>query len=324
RRGDLFTGANPSPRMVHLSDAGSEKVSDEELLRIIRQKAEEGTAVLLLMYKLTPRQLEMAVKEAKSLGMATIGELGYSSYSDGIDAGLDAFVHSTRYSLDIAPQELREAVAEDPFSDDPGSPKWQYYRYLAEVSQQDENFLQHASRLGDSYTYLMPTLSLLYLDIPGHINPWADPVASILDPADINNPANKSTGNHDYDVATQEAYTELGTNVLLNESTYFGSGAKYLAGSATDVWGTMPGISLHTELRLLASIGLSNRQAIAAATTNFCSAFGWKQKGNVEPGFFADIVILNSNPVDDLGNLNDIHLIMLNGDIVDRENLLKE
>jgi len=38
----------------------------------------------------------------------------------------------------------------------------------------------------------------------------------------------------------------------------------------------MPGISLHQELELLTKIGLSKRQALAAATSNFSEIFKWK------------------------------------------------
>jgi imidazolonepropionase-like amidohydrolase len=110
-------------------------------------------------------------------------------------------------------------------------------------------------------------------------------------------------------------------NEKVLESSYYKAGAKYLAGSATDVWGTMPGISLHTELELLKRIGLTNREAIAAATVNFNEAFGWKF-GKIERGFAADLIILNSNPLKDLKNLKDIYMLLKGGKIIDRKSML--
>ncbi len=75
------------------------------------------------MYKLTPKQLDLAHNEAKKLGMGTIGELGFTSYKKGMDLGVDAFVHTTRYSLDIAPDSIAIKVAKQPFSNDFGSSK---------------------------------------------------------------------------------------------------------------------------------------------------------------------------------------------------------
>ena len=66
--------------------------------------------ILLLMYKLPPDQLLALAERARSYGMGTIGELGLSSYAQGIEAGLDAFVHTTRYSLGLAPSEMVRAA----------------------------------------------------------------------------------------------------------------------------------------------------------------------------------------------------------------------
>jgi hypothetical protein len=97
RRGDLFFHGDPGPTIYPLSDVGSEKSDAKDLSNKIEQKAAEGIKILLLMYKLPPQQLKLAAEKAHSLGMGTIGELVYSSYATGIDAGIDVFVHATRY-----------------------------------------------------------------------------------------------------------------------------------------------------------------------------------------------------------------------------------
>lgn len=324
RRGDLFTDGDPSPTIYRLESVGEEECSNEKLLADIDSLANEGVKILLLMYQLRPSQLKIAVKRAHELGMGVIGELGHASYSEGIEAGIDAFVHSTRYSLDAAPENLIRAVADHPFSDDLDSPKWRYYKFLTELNLNDPKLLCHAQQLGRAGTFIMPTLSLLYLDLPGSKNPWNEPIAKILSPADINNPADLKTGKHNYDAPHQQAYTKLGMQMLKIEKLYKQAGAKYLAGSATDVWGTMPGISLHTELELLHRIGLTNRQAIAAATTNFAEAFHWQHAAQIKPGCIADILILEKNPLVDLNNLKEIDILILRGEIIDRESLLKK
>ena len=54
----------------------------------------------------------------------------------------------------------------------------------------------------------------------------------------------------------------------------------------------MPGSGLHLELTLLHRIGLSPREAIAAATSNFADIYGWRDIGRIEPGRVADVLIL--------------------------------
>ncbi|MCK5028382.1 MAG: amidohydrolase family protein [Bacteroidales bacterium] len=317
RRGELFETGNPSPRIFKLGEAGDEPVTNDEIIKDFEQSFSDSIKVMLLMYKLNPDQLKLCMKLADKYNMATIGELGFTSYKDACEIGVEAFVHTTRYSLDIAPEALRKAVTENPFSNDLNSAKWKYYRFLTNIDTSNKNLINHAKVLANSNSYLMPTLSLLYLDLPDHNNPWNEPVATLINENDINNPADKLTGNHSYSDKIQNAYTNLALKELQIDKIYSQSGAKYLSGSATDVWGTMPGISLHTELELLERVGLKPEQVLASATSNFSEAFNW-DIGKLETGFVADILILNNNPLD---NLKDINALFLRGKEIDLSEL---
>jgi len=61
---------------------------------------------------------------------------------------------------------------------------------------------------------------------------------------------------------------------------------------------------------------------IATATSNFNDAFGWKA-GQINNGFIANILVLDNNPLKKLENLMDIHALILNGKIIDRNKLLE-
>ncbi len=317
RRGPFFGDAKPSPTIFRLEGVGDEKITDEELLHDIDSLHQAGYRVLLLMYKLTPAQIRLALDQARRLNMATIGELGYTTYAQGMDMGIDAFVHTTRYSLDVAPRNMAAAVAEEPFSNDLQSPKWKYYHYLSGLSPNDTALIAHARALGASGTYLLPTSSLSYLDLPEHRNPWDEPVARLLSPEDINRPANPQTGQHDIDSVEQAAYTRLILSELHTlEPTYYRHGAHYLTGSGTDVWGTMPGISLHTELELMNTYtGLSPREILAASTLNFSKAFGWNI-GRIQKGYLANLLLLRENPLQNLKTLKHPALVMVQGQTV--------
>jgi len=323
RRGRLFTEGDPGPHLNILDAVGFEPGSLEEHLQATEVLADQGTDVLLLMYKLTPEQLPVVTRRAKELGMGTIGELGFSSYADGIAAGVDAFVHTTRYSLGLAPPEMARDVAEQPFSDDLDSPKWRYYKWLARLSPFDERLADYAELLASGSVSLIPTFGLLYLDLPSAENPWDKPIARILDPQDINNPADPETGRHDTNPAHQVAYSALARSEYILEEAYHRAGARYLAGSGTDVWGTMPGISLHHELEALVRIGHSPREALAAATSNFGATFAnWGKVGQVRSGYRADLLVLDRDPRHAVENLESIHTIILAGQVLDRQALL--
>lgn len=325
RRGPFYPDANPSPQIYRLEGVGEEPATNEELLKRIDSLYDANFRVLLMMYSLTPDQTKMVYDYAKKKGMGTIGEMGLTTYKEGMDIGIDAFVHTTRYSLDVAPRPMANAVAHEPFSNDLGSPKWKYYAYLTQLQKGDSLLEAHAKNLASSNSFIMPTMSLSYLDLPDSKNPWLDPVAVILDEKDINRPADKITGKHSIDSVEQAAYANLiTTETTVIEPVYYKAGAHYLSGSATDVWGTMPGISLHTELMLLhTKAGLSIEEVLAATTSNFNKAFGWKI-GRIKEGFEADLLILNKNPLEDLDNLNSIDRIFIDGKELIPEELLKK
>ena len=168
---------------------------------------------------------------------------------------------------------------------------------------------------------LIPTLSLSYLDLPGHRNPWLEPVATLLNPADIHLPADPRTGERTPPADPGRDGVVPGANAHLRvlETEYCKAGARYLAGSGTDAFGTMPGISLHTELALLVKACLTRRQALAAATGNVGAVFGWRDAGQIRAGYKADLLVLDADPTVDLANLKRISRLMLAGDLIDRD-----
>ncbi len=316
RRGPFFADGNPSPNIHLLREVGENPETDSSIVATIQKHHNNGAEILLIMYEMRPEQVKLAYKTAKKLGMGTIGEMGYTSYQEGMDIGLDAFVHTTRYSLDIAPDSLAIQVAAHPFSNDLGSPKWRYYQFLAALDAHDSALQKHAQNLGNSNTFLLPTFGLLYPEFDFAKNPWDEPIANTIDEKDINRPVNKKTGKHDYPEDELNAYKRMANFQLRTEEQYQLAGAKYLSGSACDVWGTMPGISLHQELETLAHIGLSNRKVLATSTQNFHDAFGLKF-GVIQPGFKANILILDHSPLDDLENLKKEKVVVLNGKVLE-------
>ena len=82
-----------------------------------------------------------------------------------------------------------------------------------------------------------------------------------------------------------------------------------------------PGFSLHDELQLLVSVGLSPLEAIAGATGLATRQLGLEDVGVVTPGFRADLLLLSGNPLEDIHNTRAIEQVWVNGVPVDREAL---
>jgi imidazolonepropionase-like amidohydrolase len=100
------------------------------------------------------------------------------------------------------------------------------------------------------------------------------------------------------------------------------AGAKFVAGTDVPVFPMVPGFSLHDELQLLHEIGLSPLQALQAATRNAAAAAGMLgEVGTIEEGKIADLVLLDGDPLADLGNTTRIVAVITRGRLLDRATL---
>jgi imidazolonepropionase-like amidohydrolase len=76
---------------------------------------------------------------------------------------------------------------------------------------------------------------------------------------------------------------------------------------------------LPLELELMQQGGLSAMQAIVAATGKAAEVIGVADKvGTLRPGLDADLIVVAGNPLDGLGRLRDIRLVMQGGEIRER------
>ncbi len=87
------------------------------------------------------------------------------------------------------------------------------------------------------------------------------------------------------------------------------AGVPILAGTDAANPGTAHGASIHRELELLVSAGLSPAQALTAATATPARVFGLKDRGRIVPGLRADLVLVQGDPTADITASRDIRRI---------------
>jgi imidazolonepropionase-like amidohydrolase len=96
------------------------------------------------------------------------------------------------------------------------------------------------------------------------------------------------------------------------------AGVPIIAGTDAPNPGTAHGASMHQELVLLTRAGLTNEEALAAATGVPSSVFGLDDRGMIEEGRRADLLLVEGNPMEDLDATRDIVGVWRGGKKVDR------
>jgi imidazolonepropionase-like amidohydrolase len=94
------------------------------------------------------------------------------------------------------------------------------------------------------------------------------------------------------------------------------AGVTIAAGTDAGNIGTIHGAALFREFQLMKEAGLTPMQILQCATANAAKLFGGEtgaRIGKIETDYFADLVILNSNPVGDIAHASDIDKVIKNG-----------
>lgn len=106
--------------------------------------------------------------------------------------------------------------------------------------------------------------------------------------------------------------------------TYHGIGGTVVCGTDTPAGiFTYPGMALHRELELFVESGFSEFEAIKASTIISADALNRNDLGRVNVGAIADLIILNSNPIELISNSKDVSLIVKGGAIYTPQELME-
>ncbi len=81
------------------------------------------------------------------------------------------------------------------------------------------------------------------------------------------------------------------------------------------------GYTGHRELEIFVRLGMTPMQAIQAATSKPAQRLGLADLGLLQPGYSADFVVLDEDPLEDIRNTRSISSVYLNGKMLDRSSL---
>lgn len=85
----------------------------------------------------------------------------------------------------------------------------------------------------------------------------------------------------------------------------------------------VPGFAMYEEMMLYKAAGLSNYQILKCATLNAAKCLQDNSWGSVEIGKKANLVLLEANPLEDIGNIKKVKAVLLHGKYILQSDLVK-
>ena len=340
-RAEAAAGKIVSPRIITAGRIldGDPPSSRPEYTDVVKTPEEGRKAVrslkahgvdLIKVYDALSRQTYFAIAdEAKKLGLPLVGHTPTSITTiEATDAGQKSIEHLGKILEDSSgsPQRIREAQSET-------IPKDDFFAFTTRIGHTyDAIVATYSEKKADEIfahfrrkkTWQVPTLVVKYgrtfiddLDTKG------DPRAKYLPKADVEywkpNVGFFSRYRSPSYIRAQFAYfqKELDLVGIMNHS-----GVGILAGTDCMAAYVIPGFSLHDELALYVQAGLTPMQALQTGTRNPAEYLGQlRQRGTIEKGKIADLILLNADPLDDIRNTTRINSVVQGGRFIPRSKL---
>ncbi|MDA0377935.1 MAG: amidohydrolase family protein [Bacteroidetes bacterium] len=286
-RGDL---ASPTLYLAGPSFNGNAVSSPAQAEERVRAQAAEGWDLLKIHPGLSREQYDAMARTANSLGIRFGGHVP-------ADVGLD-------HALDMG-QETFDHV--DGYVEALGGG-------LTSVNVVELNRLvQKTIQKG---AWIVPTMALwetLFLTTPLEDMLAYDELKYVPQTAvdSWSNQYRSRASSGQYDPATSRAVIDLRMRVL---GALSDAGARILMGTDAPQQFSVPGFSLHREMLVMAGAGMSPRQIMVSGTRNVGDYFAHKDTfGRVAAGHRADLLLLESNPLEDISRIADHAGVMVRG-----------
>lgn len=256
--------------------------------------------------------------ETERRGLRATGHMPFSvDFREAVAAGLDATEHLYYAFKGGAANEdsvTAEIVAREGTDDPLGF--WRALELLR-PAWDDERARETFERMAAAGTAAVPTLHI------GRVLSWVDevdhdddPELRYISPEIQETWAGRVTSARRASPEARAERRALQERFIAMIQPMHEAGVRLLAGSDAGPFNSYvyPGFSLHAELEELVGAGLTNAEALRAATADAADFMGrGGELGRIEEGFRADLVLLGSNPLEAITNTRDIRAVIVDG-----------
>jgi hypothetical protein len=320
-------GQVPGPRLflagpiLHCRDGQN----PEAVKKVVNGLIDQGIDLVKFYICWTPPMVKAAIEAAHARGIPVSGHHGLTSPLVSAVYGTDIIHHAlTSLGEMVLPDERRREMlkSNDSLEQIGRNVQLASWNAMAEASQQELNDL--ARRLAATGAYLASTFIVNHCYLT-----YRDPYES-YDGFEFLSESGREFWHRKTEevisslkecptVITPEKLRKRGTAVY----EYWKSGGNLLAGTDVPSLGQVCGFSLQNELVLLQEAGIPPAAVIASATRNPAKALrNGDDLGTVEVGKFADLLVLEADPLTDVENTKQIRYVIKDGRIYEPKKLL--
>lgn len=322
---NVYDGSDPGrpPLSVGLSTI-------EDVKNQINYLDSLGVDLLKAYEMLTPEQFATVTQLAKEKGLKVTGHVPLSmDVISASNAGLNSMEHMRNLELACASNadELLEQRHQllDLGKNDPGgilrSRIHQAQRSTAIENYDEQKADEVLAVLAKNQTWQIPTLALATGSVRKYFNKTNFQESFQLLPAALEQQwttAIENIGENEVS-AFNQSYHEWKLNMV---SKIHKAGIGIMAGTDCPIFFLTPGLSLHEELLVLVEAGLTPLEALYTATYNPAKYFNLENElGLIKENYWADLVILDANPLEDIQHTQQINAVIRQGKLLNRGDL---
>jgi len=290
--GDLL-----GPRLILGSPAmGWGNLPDaQEAPERVREFSEVGFDLIKIGEGADPATYDALVQTAREEGLPVAGHVPDDvGLMEALAAGQVTIDHLDNYVEELVPEEERQAIA----------PLWGVASvgHLADEGRIPE-LVDATVESGAAQVPTMVLWEIFFGDRTGEELREAHPEVRYM-PPDVVDGWESSLANLHETIGHPEGVARV---VELRRAIFrhlHEAGATFLLGTDSPQLFSVPGFSNHREMQLWVELGMTPFEVVRAGTWNVADHLGeLDESGSVEEGRRADLILLEANPLDDIGNV---------------------